>query len=305
MAAAAITTAALCIALSCAVVLEAPEGPVMLGEAVTLFCRSPDHDPSNATTEFYKDGVLVHSSQTGAMSIPRAATADSGRYECSVPGAGRSPGRLLIVSSGVVLEVLPEVVVEGDSVTLRCRSRNDSSPRIADFFQHGVRVATGYGGELRLPRAARGHQGAYRCSISGLGESEERRLTVRPAGGPAPPGSPPPPGWSLHILLPALLGVLLLAGLLLVAVLCSRRPRPAAEAPPTTGPQGESSQVIYAKVSHHRTRAGGKPGPPGESSQGIYAKVSHHRTKAGDGKAPTQTVPAGGNNPVYSTINFT
>ncbi|XP_075307041.1 Fc receptor-like B [Odontesthes bonariensis] len=73
------------------VILESPALPLWEGEAVTLRCTNKDSPSSNLTAEFYKDGLLIGSSSTGAMTIFGVSTSDEGLYKCSISGAGESP----------------------------------------------------------------------------------------------------------------------------------------------------------------------------------------------------------------------
>jgi len=84
-----------------------------------------------------------------------------------------------VLSAGVILESPPHPVKEGDSVTLRCRKHKDPTTLIADFYKHGVRIKTGYKGEMIIHSVSKSDEGPYKCSISGLGVSEESWLAVQ------------------------------------------------------------------------------------------------------------------------------
>ncbi|XP_072233016.1 low affinity immunoglobulin gamma Fc region receptor III-A-like [Leuresthes tenuis] len=160
------------------VILESPVLPVMVGESVTLLCKNKLIS-TNLTADFYKDNVLIGSSNTGAMIINNVSQSDAGRYKCRVSGAGESPGNWLFVKAGVILECPAHPVKGGDSVTLRCRKHNDPTTRIADFYRHGVHINTGYNGEMIIHSASKSDEGPYKCSISGFGESAESWLAVK------------------------------------------------------------------------------------------------------------------------------
>ncbi|KAM4536519.1 Fc receptor-like protein 5 [Odontesthes bonariensis] len=150
----------------------------MPGDAVTLLCKS-NPTSTNLTADFYKDNVLIMSSNTGTVIIYNVSMSDAGQYKCRVSGAGESPENWLHVKAGVILESPPPPVKEGDSVTLRCRKHNDPTTHIADFYKHGVRIKTGYNGEMIIHRVSKSDEGPYKCSISGFGESTESRLAVQ------------------------------------------------------------------------------------------------------------------------------
>ncbi|XP_018559729.2 low affinity immunoglobulin gamma Fc region receptor III [Lates calcarifer] len=161
------------------VVLESPDLPVMEGDDVTLLCRS-SMSSFNRTADFYKDDVLIRSSETGNITIHNVSRSDEGLYRCSISGAGESAESRLTVRAGpVILESPVHPVTEGESVTLRCRKRNTPINHIADFYRYSFRIGTGYKGDLIIPSVSKSDEGLYKCSISGSGESAESRLTVR------------------------------------------------------------------------------------------------------------------------------
>lgn len=79
----------------------------------------------------------------------------------------------------MILESPIEPVMEADAVTLRCRKNKTPINHIADFYKDGSYIGTGYKGEITIRSVSKSDEGPYKCSISGAGESPERRLTVR------------------------------------------------------------------------------------------------------------------------------
>uniref|UniRef100_A0A3B4YFB6 Ig-like domain-containing protein n=1 Tax=Seriola lalandi dorsalis TaxID=1841481 RepID=A0A3B4YFB6_SERLL len=79
------------------VILESPDLSVMEGDDVTLRCRNkmPSFDLS---ADFYKDDVLIRSSDTGNMSIHSISKSHEGCYKCNMSGAGESAERQLTVT---------------------------------------------------------------------------------------------------------------------------------------------------------------------------------------------------------------
>lgn len=70
--------------------LESPLFPVTEGEDVTLRCR---HEMSsfNVTAHFYRDDVLITSTNTGIVTIHHVSKSDKGLYKCNISGVGESP----------------------------------------------------------------------------------------------------------------------------------------------------------------------------------------------------------------------
>ncbi|KAM8747296.1 uncharacterized protein AB9X84_015360 isoform 2-T3 [Acanthopagrus schlegelii] len=79
------------------VILEGPVLPVMVGDDVTLSCRSKKTVSSGLTAVFYKDGLLIRTSSTGNMTIRSISRSDEGLYRCNISGAGASPASRLTV----------------------------------------------------------------------------------------------------------------------------------------------------------------------------------------------------------------
>ncbi|XP_050923005.1 low affinity immunoglobulin gamma Fc region receptor II [Lates calcarifer] len=123
---------------------------------------------------------LVWETSNGPCRINHAFSTDSGEYWCEAGGIRRSSSVNISVSTGSVILESPAVpVVEGDSVTLRCRNKMTSSVFITDFFKDGIQIETDFKENMTILNVSRSDEGLYRCSISGSGESAESRLTVR------------------------------------------------------------------------------------------------------------------------------
>uniref|UniRef100_A0AAQ6IHG0 Ig-like domain-containing protein n=1 Tax=Anabas testudineus TaxID=64144 RepID=A0AAQ6IHG0_ANATE len=116
---------------------------------------------------------------TGPCTIKNAFIADSGEYWCQASGDTRSSTVNVTVTAGsVILEspVLP--VMEGDDVTLRCRKKQAPSNLTAEFYKDGLFMGSSSTGEMIVHSVSRSHEGLYKCSISGAGESPESWLKV-------------------------------------------------------------------------------------------------------------------------------
>lgn len=82
-------------------------------------------------------------------------------------------------AGSVILEspVLP--VKEGDHVSLHCKKKKSSADLIADFYKDGLRIRTGYRGNMTIYNVSKSDEGLYKCNISGAGQSPESLLAVR------------------------------------------------------------------------------------------------------------------------------
>ncbi|KAI3376728.1 hypothetical protein L3Q82_016488, partial [Scortum barcoo] len=111
--------------------------------------------------------------------IKPAYPTDSGEYWCEAGEERSSAVNISITAGSVILESPAQPVMEGDSVTLRCRSRMTSSAHIADFYKDGLLVGSGSTGEMTIRAVSKSDEGLYKCSISDFGESPESWLAVR------------------------------------------------------------------------------------------------------------------------------
>ncbi|XP_030297789.1 Fc receptor-like protein 5 isoform X2 [Sparus aurata] len=123
----------------------------------------------------------VKKTSTGSTcTFDRAFQTDSGEYWCETDGGQRSNSVNVNITAGsVILEspVLP--VMEGDNVTLGCRSKTPISNLKADFYRDDVLMESSPAGEMTINRVRRSDEGLYRCSIAGVGASAESWLAVR------------------------------------------------------------------------------------------------------------------------------
>ncbi|XP_059210486.1 low affinity immunoglobulin gamma Fc region receptor II-a-like [Centropristis striata] len=126
-------------------------------------------------------------SPTGSScTIERIYPSDSGEYWCETGGGERSNSANITVTDGpVILEspVLP--VMDGDSVTLSCRTKTNFTNLQADFFKDG-RLIMESSAEKTIKSVSKSDEGLYRCSISGGGGSPESWLAVREPHSKAP-----------------------------------------------------------------------------------------------------------------------
>ncbi|XP_059210505.1 Fc receptor-like B, partial [Centropristis striata] len=111
--------------------------------------------------------------------VRHAYQSDSGEYWCQTGGGGSSNRVNISVTAGpVVLESPAVPVVEGDQVTLSCRTQTTSSNR-TDFYKDGLLFISSSTGNTTIHRVSKSDEGLYKCSISDGGESPESWITVK------------------------------------------------------------------------------------------------------------------------------
>ncbi|NWU03532.1 FCRL5 protein, partial [Urocynchramus pylzowi] len=94
------------------ILVQPPWRPAVLWDRVTLTCQSSG--PPGATT-WYKDGRRWWPEGREPWLI-----SESGTYTCDRAGAWLSPA-VHVVNATPVLQVPAQALLEGDTVTLRCR----------------------------------------------------------------------------------------------------------------------------------------------------------------------------------------
>ncbi|NWV82846.1 FCRL5 protein, partial [Dasyornis broadbenti] len=99
-------------AQSTQLLVEPPWTPAVLWDRVTLTCQGLG--TSGATT-WYKDGRNWWKKKPD-----RFLVTESGTYKCDRPGTGLS-NPVSVLDARLVLQVPAWTLLEGDSVTLRCR----------------------------------------------------------------------------------------------------------------------------------------------------------------------------------------
>ncbi|KAM6949011.1 low affinity immunoglobulin gamma Fc region receptor II-like [Aplochiton taeniatus] len=84
-----------------------------------------------------------------------------------------------ILHADVILESPVHPVTEGDHVTLRCKTQNNSLVSKVDFYKDGGLLQNGTSREMTIPAVSKSHEGLYRCGYSDGEESPESWLLVR------------------------------------------------------------------------------------------------------------------------------
>uniref|UniRef100_A0AAZ1XWA8 Ig-like domain-containing protein n=1 Tax=Oreochromis aureus TaxID=47969 RepID=A0AAZ1XWA8_OREAU len=147
---------------------------------------------------------------------------DSGVYWCeSREGPISNMVNLTVTGGSVILQspVLP--VMEGDDVTLLCKTKTTPSNLPAAFYKDGSLIRKQPTGHMTIQHVSRSDEGLYKCDISGHGESPSSWITVTERNTTTPPPtSTPPPGSTAITLPPSLsLSVLSCVGSVCVVVL--------------------------------------------------------------------------------------
>uniref|UniRef100_A0A674HQB5 Ig-like domain-containing protein n=1 Tax=Taeniopygia guttata TaxID=59729 RepID=A0A674HQB5_TAEGU len=106
--------------------VEPPWRPAVLWDPVTLTCQGSG--TAGATT-WYKDGQ-----RWGQQGHDHITVTESGTYTCDRPGSGHSR-HVKVLDDQLVLQVPTRTLLEGDTVTLRCRCRQ-GNPVSSVFFYH-------------------------------------------------------------------------------------------------------------------------------------------------------------------------
>ncbi|XP_023802300.1 Fc receptor-like protein 4, partial [Cyanistes caeruleus] len=137
--------------------VEPPWRPAVLWDRVTLTCRGSG---TAGDTTWYKDGRRWR--QKGPENV---TVTSNGTYECYRAGSGRSPP-VTVSDERLVLQVPAGPLLEGDTVTLRCRSRRDKTVTEVRFY-HGEKDLgkSLRRSELSLSPLRLQHSGQYRCQI--------------------------------------------------------------------------------------------------------------------------------------------
>ncbi|XP_063039113.1 low affinity immunoglobulin gamma Fc region receptor III-like isoform X2 [Melospiza melodia melodia] len=135
--------------------VDPPWKPAVLWDQVTLSCQGLG--TAGATT-WYQDGQ--HWWQEGPANFTVTA---SGTYTCDRPSTGLSPP-MRVLNARLVLQVPAWELLEGDTVTLRCRCWRDMLVTEVRFYHEDKEVGRSLTGtKLSLSPLQLNHSGRYRC----------------------------------------------------------------------------------------------------------------------------------------------
>uniref|UniRef100_A0A3P8NGN5 Ig-like domain-containing protein n=1 Tax=Astatotilapia calliptera TaxID=8154 RepID=A0A3P8NGN5_ASTCA len=114
--------------------------------------------------------TLMRNTNGSSCVISHIVLLDSGVYWCE---SREGP-----ISGSVILQspVLP--VMEGDDVTLLCKTKTTPSNLPAAFYKDGSLIRKQPTGHMTIQHVSRSDEGLYKCDISGHGESPSSWITV-------------------------------------------------------------------------------------------------------------------------------
>ncbi|XP_053199197.1 low affinity immunoglobulin gamma Fc region receptor II-like [Scomber japonicus] len=120
---------------------------------------------------------------------------DTGVYWCeSREGATSNSINITVTGGPVILQSPALPVMEGDDVTLHCKSWASNLP--AGFYKDGSLIRTEPAGHMTIHRVSKSDEGLYKCHSSSHGESPSSWIIVteKPTTTAPPPvsGAPPP-----------------------------------------------------------------------------------------------------------------
>ncbi|CAI5660207.1 unnamed protein product [Oreochromis niloticus] len=210
---------------------------VFEGDFVSLSC---EEDDSSAGWTLRRNTSKEKSSQCGtdwggsvgsSCIVSHIISWDSGVYWCeSREGPISNMVNLTVTGGSVILQspVLP--VMEGDDVTLLCKTKTTPSNLPAAFYKDGSLIRKQPTGHMTIQHVSRSDEGLYKCDISGHGESPSSWITVtgKQTATILPPSlTLPPHTHSLHLVFRVLFRLLVFCpyfiSTLLMASLYRRR----------------------------------------------------------------------------------
>uniref|UniRef100_A0AAZ1WXE5 Ig-like domain-containing protein n=2 Tax=Oreochromis aureus TaxID=47969 RepID=A0AAZ1WXE5_OREAU len=174
------------------------------GDFVSLSCEEDDSSAGwtlrrNTSKEIRTQcGVKWGKSTGNSCKISYIFPWHSGVYWCeSREGPISNMVNLTVTGGSVILQspVLP--VMEGDDVTLLCKTKTTPSNLPAAFYKDGSLIRKQPTGHMTIQHVSRSDEGLYKCDISGHGESPSSWITV--TGKPTTLSTTTNPTSGLHI----------------------------------------------------------------------------------------------------------
>uniref|UniRef100_A0AAX7SY39 Ig-like domain-containing protein n=1 Tax=Astatotilapia calliptera TaxID=8154 RepID=A0AAX7SY39_ASTCA len=197
------------------------------GAFVSLSC---EEDDSSAGWTLRRNTSTRQRTQCGdgwgkpagsSCKISNTYQVDSGVYWCeSREGPISNMVNLTVTGGSVILQspVLP--VMEGDDVTLLCKTKTTPSNLPAAFYKDGSLIRKQPTGHMTIQHVSRSDEGLYKCDISGHGESPSSWITVTGKHTTTPPPTSTCPPGSTSIIFPPSLSPPVLSVLSFVGSVC-------------------------------------------------------------------------------------
>ncbi|XP_054148736.1 Fc receptor-like protein 4 [Melozone crissalis] len=161
-------------------VVEPPWRPAVLWDRVTLTCQGLG---TAGATIWYKDGQ-----RWGQEGSNNFTVTESGTYMCERPGTGLSCP-VNVSDDQLVLQVPARALLEGETLTLRCRYRQEKSVDKVFFYREETELGgLSNGTELSLSPLQLDHRGHYRCKAWVSKGWEESALVTVTVHGVLPSG---------------------------------------------------------------------------------------------------------------------
>uniref|UniRef100_A0A8P4KNB0 Ig-like domain-containing protein n=1 Tax=Dicentrarchus labrax TaxID=13489 RepID=A0A8P4KNB0_DICLA len=154
-------------------------------DSVTLSCEEDDSSAGwtlrrNTTRDTRTQcGVTWGEPAGSSCNISFIVPLDSGVYWCeSREGATSNTINISVTGGPVILQspVLP--VMEGDDVSLHCKTKTPPSNLTAAFYKDGSLIRTEPTGHMTIHHVSRSDEGLYKCHIGSHGESPPSWITV-------------------------------------------------------------------------------------------------------------------------------
>ncbi|KAM9424786.1 uncharacterized protein KZ484_004758 isoform 1-T1 [Pholidichthys leucotaenia] len=209
-------------------------------DSVSLSCEDEDRPDGwtvrrNTSTETRAQcGKVWGEAVNTSCKISLIFSFHSGSYWCESSDGSISSSiiNLTVTGGSVILQspVLP--VMEGDDVTLTCKTKTATSNLPADFYKDGSFIRTEPAGHMTIHHVSRSDEGRYKCNMSGHGESPSSwisvtgkpiRATPTTSNTPGSTTSTPPSEPSVFLLVLPPLCVVVLVVILVLLVLLMRR----------------------------------------------------------------------------------
>uniref|UniRef100_A0A3Q2ZHC5 Ig-like domain-containing protein n=1 Tax=Kryptolebias marmoratus TaxID=37003 RepID=A0A3Q2ZHC5_KRYMA len=107
--------------------------------------------------------------------------ADSGVYWCESEAEKCINAINITVTAGALILEIPALpVMEGEAVTLQCRTMMAlAETLITEFYKDEVLIGSSSTGNITLHSVTKLDEGLYKCNIPGIGESPKSWLSVR------------------------------------------------------------------------------------------------------------------------------